>query len=66
MKPVSAPPLLTLHPRPRRRIHGAAGEGVSFADFGTKGRMEGCDIAENTGDGVMISHGADPVLSACK
>ena len=33
---------------------------------GTKGRLEGCDIAGNKGHGVQISEGADPLFTACK
>ena len=33
---------------------------------GTKGLVDGCDIAGNRAVGVEISDGADPTLSHCK
>ena len=32
----------------------------------TRGRLEGCDIARNMGDGVFIRGGTEPMLVACK
>jgi len=37
-----------------------------FNGAGTRGRLEGCDIAWNKMAGVQITAGADPVLAACK
>ena len=36
-----------------------------MTDYGTKGRLEGCDIAGNA-EGVQVIECAAPLLSACK
>ena len=49
-----------------RRVHDGQFYGVVFADTGTRGRLEGCDVARNKGHGVYITGGADPSLADCK
>ena len=39
---------------------------MAFAGMETRGRLEGCDIARNMGDGVFIRGGTEPMLVACK
>ena len=39
---------------------------MSFLGPGTKGRVEGCDIAGNKSAGVAIVAGADPIIVSCK
>ena len=51
--------------RRRLRIHGAWGAGVYMEGSGTKGRLEGCDIARNGGAGVAVCEDADALLTAC-
>ena len=52
--------------RIRRSIRGGKLDGVYITDAGTRGRLEGCDIAGNGRFGVQILGGADPSFSACK
>ena len=59
-------PPLSLFPRRRRRIHDGGICGLAIEGAGTKGRLEGCDIARNGWNGVDLSFGADPLLVACK
>ena len=33
---------------------------------GTRGRLEGCDIARSKAAGVYVNEGADPTLTGCK
>ena len=42
------------------------GTGITIEGEGTKGRLEGCDIARNKKAGVLISERAAPLLVACK
>ena len=35
------------------------------SDAGTKGRLEGCEIAGNANCGVLVQDGGDPTLVGC-
>ena len=63
--PFPAVPAL-LSPDGSVRIHDGQGEGVYITGAGTRGRLEGCDVAGNKGYGVYISEGADPFLMDCR
>ena len=39
--------------------------GVHIMGAGTKGRLEGCDIARNKVSGVHVRNGGEPLLSSC-
>ena len=73
MKPCSCPPPGSLQPALgapppsyRSRLHDNAGCAAAFAGKGTRGRLEGCDIAGGVEGGVCVSGGADPVLATCR
>ena len=51
---------------PTGSIHDAEMSGVKIEGENTRGRLEDCDISWSESDGVRISHGADPLLLACK
>ena len=62
---LNAPPHPLPHPLPRLypSVHDGRHYGVNIT--GTRGRLEGCDIARNGLGGVNIT-GADPLLVDCK
>ena len=64
--PLSHPPSPSLAMAVCRRVHDGQSYGVWIAGAGTRGRLEGCDVARNKGAGVYITAGADPVLAASK
>ena len=55
----------SLLPPPPRSIHDGKSAGVVLRGAGTKGRLEGCDVARNEKSGIEIQ-GADPVVADCK
>ena len=48
-----------------RRVHDGKAHGVLCSGVGTKGRLEGCDIAGNERTGVGIKEKANPAVVAC-
>ena len=42
-----------------------SGMGVDVFHSGSKGRLEGCELWDNTGGGVSVRMGGDPTLVGC-
>ena len=53
-------------PRRRHRIRDALQGGVEITNYGTKGRLEDCEIAGNREVGLEISEDADPLVVDCQ
>ena len=51
---------------PARSVSNGRGQGVVIFGVGTKGRLEGCDLAGNAWACLQIGGGAEPVVAACK
>ena len=69
MRPRAYPPSPPFCPPPpppfSRRVHDGKGSGVLVRGAGTKGRLEGVDIARQAGAGLQILGGADPLAADC-
>ena len=50
----------------RHRVRDGEEAGIVFYGDGTKGRLEGCEIARNKGANLEICFGADPSVVGCK
>ena len=61
LTPSALSPLPT--PLPRCRINSGQQAGVVVWGAGTKGRIEGCNVAANKGAGVEVKEDGDPSLA---
>ena len=48
------------------KVHSSGHDGIQFHGPSVKGSVEVCDVKNNAGNGIVISHGADPLLAGCK
>ena len=70
-----APPFhshIPAHPTPTPsnpmpgRIHDGKDSGIVVRGFGSKGRLEGCNIVRNLEAGLVVTRGADPLVTNCR
>ena len=55
----------TSPPATRRSVRDGKAGGILIVGVGTKGRLEGCDVARNEGVSLSILNGADPLVTSC-